>query len=579
MTKEVESRRVRGAVSVLDQAQPDDPHHLRLAQRLTDRIAELINGLVLEAESGIESEDRWRKQAVTLSDDGFSVNSMFDKARPWLQSRNRSTEREMYAWISAFVLLAAHLIRRISADEDINAILPRLILPFSGTDKTPVGSDSDKRVDVALTCCNTDSPIAPQPDIDYGDVFAIAEVKAKFTDASFDDALAQLFDYTRQVYYNQIDRRFAWGLTCCGAVVNACQFNNYKVRISPDMDMTSRDGRAEFIRLLVGWSLCERRRLGYDETITWLDDLNCYEIEVPSGTVPGDHVSYYSSSFIRGADRLFGRHCRCLLATHIRPMEPVSATSPIEPTVVVKDSWTIYSLTMEMPPATETVTAADTPDVDIAVDMSRLQVQADSASCLWPSADTLRNLDHVSNLRSEHAMLRTINSMLADDRDLDGTYPVSTDGGWVYQPSGNGPVLDCTLEIAGDLDAKEQSTTPFCLHGRHTLAPIGMPLRTVTSAPELITILYDAMRAHSAISERCRILHRDISENNILAVQRDDGSIHGVLMDFDCAVDVSAQRVAARPERTGTLSFMSSANLKRFQLSTLSLIIESCCFI
>ncbi|KAJ2801040.1 hypothetical protein H4R20_003832 [Coemansia guatemalensis] len=198
--------------------------------------------------------------------------------------------------------------------------------------------------------------------------------------------------------------------------------------------------------------------------------------------------------------------------------------------------------------------------------MSRLQVQADSASCLWPSADTLCDLGHISNLRSEHAMLRTISSMLADDRDLDGTYPLSTDGGWVYQPSGNGPVLDCTLEIAGDLDAKEQSTTPFCLHGRHTLAPIGMPLRTVTSAPELIRVLYDAMRAHSAISERCRILHRDISENNILAVQRDDGSIHGVLIDFDSAVDVSAQRMAARPERTGTLSFMSIANLEKLPI-------------
>ncbi|KAJ2794758.1 hypothetical protein H4R20_006121 [Coemansia guatemalensis] len=194
-----ESRRevLKGANYVVDQTQPDCPRYQRLAQRLTNRIAGLINGLVLEAESGTESEDHWRRQAATLSDDGISVNSMFAKAWPWLQSHNRSTEREMYTWISAFVLLVAHLIRRISADEDNITILPRLILPFSSTDKMPAGSDSDKRVDVALTCCDADSLIALQPDIDYGDVFAIAEVKAKFTDASFDDALAQLFDYTR----------------------------------------------------------------------------------------------------------------------------------------------------------------------------------------------------------------------------------------------------------------------------------------------------------------------------------------------------------------------------------------------
>ncbi|PIA12858.1 hypothetical protein COEREDRAFT_12105, partial [Coemansia reversa NRRL 1564] len=319
-----------------------------------------------------------------------------------------------------------------------------------------------------------------------------------------------------------------------------------------------------------------RRRLGYDETITWLDGLNCYEIEVPSGTVPGDHVKYYSSSFIRGADHLFGRHCRCLLATPIRPTIPVSDEAPIKPTVVIKDSWTIYSLKMERVAATsvaqtEAKLCANNNDgasgsADITTDMSRLQVQKDLQSCVWPSVDVLQDVYHISGLRNEYALLHTINSSLSRDKDLDGIYPKAENGGWVYQPTYREPVLDCTLEVTGILSADDQKMTPFCLHGRHTLAPIGQPLRTVKSTPELITVLYDAMRCHSAIFEKCQILHRDISENNILAVRNSDGSVHGLLIDFDCAEEISAQKLSTRPERTGTFPFMSIANLENLPI-------------
>ncbi|KAJ2655317.1 hypothetical protein IWW48_005600, partial [Coemansia sp. RSA 1200] len=38
--------------------------------------------------------------------------------------------------------------------------------------------------------------------------------------------------------------------------------------------------------------------------------------------------------------------------------------------------------------------------------------------------------------------------------------------------------------------------------------------------------------------------------------------IHGILIDYDCAIDKSVERSSVRPERTGTQPFMSIANLE-----------------
>ncbi|KAI8317947.1 hypothetical protein GQ54DRAFT_267563, partial [Martensiomyces pterosporus] len=58
------------------------------------------------------------------------------------------------------------------------------------------------------------------------------------------------------------------------------------------------------------------------------------------------------------------------------------------------------------------------------------------------------------------------------------------------------------------------------------------------------------------------LLHRDISTNNILVVRSPlDSTVHGVLVDFDCAISVGVARMA-RPERTGTLQFMSVLTLE-----------------
>ncbi|KAJ2379909.1 hypothetical protein GGI05_006484, partial [Coemansia sp. RSA 2603] len=81
---------------------------------------------------------------------------------------------------------------------------------------------------------------------------------------------------------------------------------------------------------------------------------------------------------------------------------------------------------------------------------------------------------------------------------------------------------------------------------------------------ELIIVLAEAMRFHSSLVKDCNILHRDISTNNILVVRDNgdgSGTPRGLLIDFDFAIKVDNKERKARAERSGTLPYMSIANL------------------
>ncbi|KAI7827756.1 hypothetical protein BX661DRAFT_16800 [Kickxella alabastrina] len=89
-----------------------------------------------------------------------------------------------------------------------------------------------------------------------------------------------------------------------------------------------------------------------------------------------------------------------------------------------------------------------------------------------------------------------------------------------------------------------------------------MPLDRLQSVPELIIAVADAMRAHRAIAEHCNILHRDISAGNFLFRRMMDGTVKGMLIDFDHAINCENLDAMPKNEHIGTLNFMSVNNLE-----------------
>ncbi|KAJ1940103.1 hypothetical protein GGF37_004121, partial [Kickxella alabastrina] len=372
----------------------------------------------------------------------------------------------------------------------------------------------------------------------YAGLFAAIEVGQGLSSGDVDDAALQLSKHCRRIYRAQPNRRFVWGLTICGSSVRAYLFGCNFVLVSEAMDICTEAGRGEVIKLFVNLSFSEDHRLGFDPSIRHLHDLDCWEITVPStaatdsadsmGSSGGNAGSYgstgrtfYSSHISIEASHLFGRLTRCFLATDKKPTRDSRIRSK-DCTVFIKDAWTKV---------------------------------ADGSG--------------VNDVRDEVAHLRKLTQTLERYPELAGTYPVLEAGGRIkFQScSSNTYTEDTTRSILGCLFdnvrvGEKIRKLPFCAYKRIATSLIGMPLDRLQSIPELIIAVADAMRAHRAIAEHCNILHRDISAGNFLFRSMMDGTVKGMLVDFDHAIDCENLNAIPQNEHIGTLNFMSVNNLE-----------------
>lgn len=89
------------------------------------------------------------------------------------------------------------------------------------------------------------------------------------------------------------------------------------------------------------------------------------------------------------------------------------------------------------------------------------------------------------------------------------------------------------------------------------VSPAGRPLNAYTSISELLEALRDAIAGHKSLLEDGKILHRDISENNIIITESAIcGTPKGRLIDLDFAKELDSVPSGAS-HRTSTMQFMA----------------------
>ncbi|KAI0649723.1 hypothetical protein C8Q79DRAFT_343436 [Trametes meyenii] len=111
-----------------------------------------------------------------------------------------------------------------------------------------------------------------------------------------------------------------------------------------------------------------------------------------------------------------------------------------------------------------------------------------------------------------------------------------------------------------------EPTLPGRVHTRLVLKEVCRPLTYFKESRELVSVLYDALRAHKRAWEDCQILHRDISVGNILIYDAEGPSgpkAIGLLADWDLArtKEQVEHPVASLITRSGTWQFISGALL------------------
>ncbi|KAJ2513200.1 hypothetical protein GGI11_004484 [Coemansia sp. RSA 2049] len=457
-------------------------------------------------------------------------------------------EASMYPLIKEFIMLVAHHVRdkanshnyavahrangsgartrAMNRTTTLGTLNPHIILPYEKADYKPEGGDDSRKVDVALGLFNLSNTIKQQKYPKYKDMFAIIEAKRDEND--FCSAYVQLIDYTRNIYANQDRRRYAWGLTMCGTLVRCCLFHHDGIRASSAMDISTPNGLKKFVTLLVHWSFCGSERLGYDPTMAWNRKTHKLEITCTSQDDKNngrgrssEAVTYEVIKPIMSASALFGRHTRCYLARR--------KGGRGKNKVVLKDSWSL--------PRDLAINGTFSSDL---MDEERSYIAADAP-------DEARNL-------------RLISEKLAG-MELDFLYPKAESSGDVILSEG---IADNTHAIFSfDNDEKEKKL--FRVHRRIVMSPVGHYLNTVHNEEELVLAVADAMECHNAILTKCRLLHRDISVNNILVVREFKERsvrrpVRGLLIDFDHAISIDKES-SGYATRSGTLPFMSIHNL------------------
>ncbi|KAF9071408.1 hypothetical protein BDP27DRAFT_1322081 [Rhodocollybia butyracea] len=83
-----------------------------------------------------------------------------------------------------------------------------------------------------------------------------------------------------------------------------------------------------------------------------------------------------------------------------------------------------------------------------------------------------------------------------------------------------------------------------------------LPIAELTNPADLKTVFRDIFHCYQWLVEEAKILHPDVSAANIMFGYGSDGSVHGVLNDFDHAIRNDVLR-SPSSHRTGTAPYMA----------------------
>ena len=108
----------------------------------------------------------------------------------------------------------------------------------------------------------------------------------------------------------------------------------------------------------------------------------------------------------------------------------------------------------------------------------------------------------------------------------------------------------------------DESTYANRKFGCLAVSPAGRGLHQFESITQLLGVLRDAIKGHRSLLEKGQILHRDISENNIIITDpKETNGFLGILIDEDLAKLLGSERSGAR-HKTGTRQFMAIGVLR-----------------
>ena len=400
--------------------------------------------------------------------------------------------------------------------------------------KDLTGGEALRQLDILIKRKSTVSGTAHN----WKDVVVVSEHK-KSNNKEFKSRLLQLGRYMREVFTVQPTRRFIHGFSLYGTTMELWVFDRSGPYSSGEFDIHKEP--EQFIRAIAGYVMMSDEELGLDTfverdgedrfiTITEDDTKKERRLQLESGL-----IAYQRAIVCRGTS--------CFRA---------SIPSSQDPRYVVKFSWTSDKRQPE-------------------ADLLRLARERGVEGIAKLFGD-----DHITSIADiregltfakPHAF-RNLPGELPKKRKSVGTRGSTSKRSRYYSSSYNNANQE--NEVASTV---EYSQTSLYTHDESSfdnrifrclvISPAGRAIRDFRSIPELLKALRDAIKAHRSLYTAGKILHRDISENNIIITNpKETNGFSGMLIDEDLAKEIGSGPSGAR-HQTGTMEFMAIEVLLR----------------
>ena len=474
---------------------------------------------------------------------------------------------------------------------------------YTSANKVLRGSEADRKLDIFLT--PTDVAL-PDGEHDWSNVLVIGEHKQNPDEDRSIKTLVQLAGYVREVFGSQPERRFVPGFTMCGSVMRPWVFDRSGAYSSEMFDIHKEPER--FIKVITGYALMTDAELGLNTFIKrdgnsryivardvsiYLEDkpiastkaIVCRGTTCYRGRRHGSTDWEYVVKFAWPSDKR-QREGELLKLAKEKGVTGIAVWFNHEQITIDGDPDTISHLRRDMKfgsprrPLKKAFWVDSSPESSRAYSKTSLRGRSGSSvahliglgigagSATTSSSGQKRKRDerldggsrrkrsksdgsHASatNVRKEDqldaigapSIQETVVDSLADCRNEWQRNNVDS-----IQEAGADSLTDCESETYGN-------RVNYCL----VTSPAGRPLHEYQSVRELLEALRDAIRGHRSLLEDGKILHRDVSENNIIITELPaEDAPKGRLIDLDLAKELDGMPSGAR-HRTGTMQFMA----------------------
>ena len=396
---------------------------------------------------------------------------------------------------------------------------------------------------------------------DWSNVLVVGEFKLNPDKDGRTASLVQLAGYAREVFGAQPGRRFVHGYTLCGDQMRLYLFDRSGAFSSPEFNIHNHPDR--FVKALAGYALMSDEELGLNTFIkhdssgpyVWVKKSKIYFDERPIASQNG--IVCRGTTCFRGGEANMKRSCVVKLSW---------------PSVRRRDEGELLKLAKERGVkgvaewiGHQDISISGRPDtisnLRKGLRFSKLGRTLRKAAWVDGSVEDSGTAPR-SSLRDALRKKASISSRASSSSRKRKSEPEDEDGSPTKRTRSSdtseerSPYTNLTEPQPDSLMSDDEELYCDREHRCLVVAPAGRPIYDFESLKELLTALRDAIRAHKSLWKEGKILHRDISDNNIVIAKNESGESIGVLIDLDLAKEEGSSLSGAR-HRTGTMQFMA----------------------